>query len=163
MKIQEHSFWKSVNAKDLYQQPAKHLKVFLKIQLVTASQMWRACVFATNQWELSKLRKATCWDWCQVGANQCGQRWSIMAASIGLTTHSQWRMDRYWTCNWVLNIPRNGMSILSNVLNAYHSDSFRFWNATCDLCFICKSLWWTCNRISQSIRQRVAATVNRRR
>ena len=51
-------------------------------------------------------------SWCQVGANQCGQRWSIMAASIGLTTHSQWRMDRYWTCNWVLNIPRYGMSML---------------------------------------------------
>ena len=112
MKIQEHNFWKYLNAKDLYQQPAKHLKVFLKFQLVTASHLWRVCVFATNQWELSKLRKATCWDWCQVGANQCGQRWSIMAASIGLTTHSQWRMDRYWTCNWVLNIPRYGMSIL---------------------------------------------------
>ena len=107
-----YHFWKYVNAKDLYQQPAKHLKVFLKFQLVTASHLWRVCVFATNQWELSKLRKATCWDWCQVGANQCGQRWSIMAASIGLTTHSQWRMDRYWTCNWVLNIPRYGMSML---------------------------------------------------
>ena len=96
MKIQEHNFWKSVNAKDLYQQPAKHLKVFLKFQLVTASHLWRVCVFATNQWELSKLRKATCWDWCQVGAklvptnaDRGDQSWRLLLDWL-LTRNGEW-------------------------------------------------------------------------